>query len=63
MVEEGKVKAIGVSEVPAEDVRKIHGIVSVSAIELECSLFARDCFVRLPHPQYTHRKQAEGDIS
>lgn len=45
MLEEGKVKAIGVSEVSAEELRKIHAIVPVSVVELECSLFSRKCFV------------------
>jgi aryl-alcohol dehydrogenase-like predicted oxidoreductase len=46
LVEEGKVKAIGISEADIADARKIHSIVPVSAVEVEWSLSARGVEVR-----------------
>lgn len=43
LVEEGKVRYVGVSEVSADQVRRAHAIQPISAIELEWSLFSRDC--------------------
>lgn len=45
MLDSGKVKAIGVSEVSPDQLRTIHSIVPVELIELEWSLFARECEV------------------
>ena len=41
VLDAGKVKAIGVSEVSADELRIIHSIVPVKVVELEWSLFAR----------------------
>lgn len=50
LVDEGKVKAIGVSEAKADQMRAIHAVVPISVIELEWSLFARDSMVsHCPH--------------
>jgi len=42
LVEEGKARAIGVSEAPMEDAKKIHSVVPVSAIELRWNLCSRE---------------------
>lgn len=42
MVEEGKVRTIGLSEVSPADVCKAHAIHPISALEMEWSLFTRD---------------------
>eukprot|EP00884_Botryococcus_braunii_P023281 jgi/Botrbrau1/9637/Bobra.0131s0015.2 len=42
LVEEGKVKGIGLCELPAEELRAAHAIHPISVIEQEYSLFARD---------------------
>ena len=46
VLDSGKVKAIGVSELSTEDAKKIHSVVPVSAIEIEWNLFNRECEVR-----------------
>lgn len=46
VLEAGKVKAIGVSELSTEEAKRIHSVVPVSAIEIEWNLFNRDCEVR-----------------
>ena len=43
MVEAGKLKYIGLSEVSLDNIRKAHKIHPITAIELEWSLFTRDC--------------------
>ena len=48
MVEAGKVKHLGVSEMSPADVRKVHKIHPVSLVELEWSLLSRDSEV-CPH--------------
>lgn len=48
LLDEGKIKAVGTSEASAADMKKINAIVPISAVELECSLFARDSFVSTP---------------
>jgi aryl-alcohol dehydrogenase-like predicted oxidoreductase len=58
MVDEGKVKAIGLCELQAHELRAAHAIHPISVIEQEYSLFARDmevcciplsaCFIPLP---------------
>lgn len=42
MLEAGKVKAVGISEYPLDEAKRIHSVVPVSAIELELNLFSRD---------------------
>ncbi|MBS1566575.1 MAG: aldo/keto reductase [Bacteroidetes bacterium] len=42
LVKEGKVKAIGLSEVSAETLRKAHAVHPVSAVQTEYSLWTRD---------------------
>ncbi|KAL4426698.1 hypothetical protein ABPG77_004754 [Micractinium sp. CCAP 211/92] len=42
LVEEGKVKHIGLSEASAEDLRKAHAIYPITAYQLEWSLWSRD---------------------
>lgn len=42
LVKEGKVRAIGLSEVSAETLRKAHAIHPVAAVQSEYSLFTRD---------------------
>jgi aryl-alcohol dehydrogenase-like predicted oxidoreductase len=42
LVQEGKVRAIGLSEVSAETLRKAHSIHPVAAVQSEYSLFTRD---------------------
>lgn len=43
MVEAGKVKYIGLSEVSIDNIRKAHQIHNITAVEMEWSLFTRDC--------------------
>ena len=43
LVEEGKVKYIGLSEASPGNIRKAHEIHPITAIEMEWSLFSRDC--------------------
>lgn len=45
VLDAGKVKAIGVSEVSPDQLRTIHSVVPVSLVELEWSLFDRECEV------------------
>ena len=45
LVKEGLIKGIGLSEVSAEDIRRAHAVHSITAVELEWSLFTRDCEV------------------
>lgn len=42
VLDSGKVKAIGVSELSTADAKKIHSVVPVSAIEIEWNLFNRE---------------------
>jgi len=42
VLEAGKVKAVGISEYPLDEAKRIHSVVPVSAIELELNLFSRD---------------------
>ena len=46
LVEEGKVRGVGLSEVSADEIRRAHAIVPIAAVELEWSLFSRDAEVR-----------------
>ena len=46
LVEEGKVKHVGLSEVSADDIRRAHAVVPITAVEQEWSLFTRDIEVR-----------------
>ena len=45
LVKEGLVKCIGLSEVSAADIRRAHAVHPITAIEMEWSLFTRDCEV------------------
>lgn len=42
VLDDGKVKAVGISEANVDQIKKVHEIVPISVIELEWSLFARD---------------------
>ena len=42
LVEEGKVKYVGLSEVSAATIRRAHAVHPITAIELEWSLWSRD---------------------
>lgn len=42
LVEEGKVKYVGISEASAEDIRKAHAVCPLTAVQLEWSIFTRD---------------------
>ena len=46
LVNEGKIKYIGLSEVGPEDLRKAHKVHPITAVQLEWSLFTRDVEVR-----------------
>lgn len=48
LVEEGKIKYVGLSEVSAEDLRKAHRVHPITAVQLEWSLWTRDAEVSLP---------------
>ena len=48
LVEEGKVKYIGLSECSPSDVRRAHAVHPITALEMEWSLFSRDAEVRGP---------------
>ena len=57
MVEAGKVRYIGLSEVSPSDVRRAHAIHPVTALEMEWSLFSRDAEVT-GLPALVHASQA-----
>lgn len=42
LVEEGKIKYIGLSEAGPEDIRKAHSVHPITAYQLEWSLWSRD---------------------
>ena len=42
LVQEGKVKYVGLSEVSPKDLRKAHAVHPITAVQLEWSLFTRD---------------------
>lgn len=42
LVEEGKVKYIGLSEASANTIRRAHAVHPISAVQLEWSLWTRD---------------------
>ena len=46
LVEAGKVKYLGLSEVNAEDIRKAHAVHPITAVQLEWSLWTRDAEVK-----------------
>lgn len=46
LVEEGKIRHVGLSEVGPDQIRAAAAVVPISAIEQEWSLFARDLEVR-----------------
>ncbi|KAL6970877.1 hypothetical protein U1Q18_030555 [Sarracenia purpurea var. burkii] len=43
LVEEGKIKYIGLSEVCASTIRRAHAVHPITAIQIEWSLWTRDC--------------------
>lgn len=45
LVEEGKIKYIGLSEVGIQDLRKAHKVHPITAVQLEWSLWTRDAEV------------------
>ena len=49
LVDEGKIKYIGLSEVGADDLRKAHAVHPITAVQLEWSLWTRDVEVRHQH--------------
>ena len=42
LIEEGKIKYVGLSEAPPEFIKRAHKIVPISAVQQEWSLIARD---------------------
>ena len=53
LVEQGKVKYLGLSEATADEIRRAHAIHPISAVQLEWSLWTRNAEVRilvLQHP-------------
>jgi len=42
LVEEGKVKYLGLSEASADTIRRAHAVHPISAVQLEWSLWSRD---------------------
>lgn len=42
LVEEGKIKYIGLSEASASTIRRAHAVHPLSAVEIEWSLWSRD---------------------
>lgn len=42
LVEEGKVKCIGLSEASPETIRRAHAVHPITAVQLEWSLWTRD---------------------
>ena len=46
LVEEGKVRFVGISEASAADIRAAHAACPLSAVQLEWSLWSRDVEVR-----------------
>ena len=47
LVAEGKVRHLGLSEMGPRAIRAAHAVHPITALELEWSLFARDCEVGL----------------
>lgn len=45
LVSEGKVRHLGLSEVSADELRRAHAVHPVTAVQLEWSLWSRDCEV------------------
>eukprot|EP00271_Cylindrocystis_brebissonii_P014485 TRINITY_DN35837_c0_g1_i1.p1 TRINITY_DN35837_c0_g1~~TRINITY_DN35837_c0_g1_i1.p1 ORF type:complete len:350 (+),score=78.22 TRINITY_DN35837_c0_g1_i1:190-1239(+) len=43
LVEEGKIKYIGLSEASADTIRRAHAVHPITAVQLEWSLWTRDC--------------------
>ena len=60
VLDEGMVKAIGVSEGSTAHIRSIHSIVPVSLIELEWSLFTRESEVNACCLKWYMKDKAEG---
>ncbi len=44
-MEEGKIKYAGISEASPEDIRRAHAVCRLSAVQIEWSLWSRDCEV------------------
>lgn len=42
LVEEGKIKYVGLSEVGPDDLRKAHKVHPITAVQMEWSLWTRD---------------------
>jgi aryl-alcohol dehydrogenase-like predicted oxidoreductase len=42
LVEEGKVKHLGLSEASASDIRRAHAVHPITAVQVEWSLWSRD---------------------
>lgn len=42
LVQEGKVKYLGLSEASASDIRRAHAVHPITAVQMEWSLWARD---------------------
>jgi aryl-alcohol dehydrogenase-like predicted oxidoreductase len=42
LVEEGKVKHLGLSETSAADIRRAHAVHPITAVQMEWSLWTRD---------------------
>lgn len=48
LVEEGKIKYVGLSEVGPDDLRKAHKVHPITAVQMEWSLWTRDVEVISP---------------
>ena len=42
LIDEGKIKYVGLSEAPPDTIRRAHKVVPISAVQQEWSLIARD---------------------
>lgn len=60
LVEEGKVKYLGISEASADEIRRAHNIHPISACQLEWSLWTRD--VEVTHVHTCKQNQASSDL-
>ncbi len=54
-MKQGKVKALGISEASAAEIRRAHAVHPISACQLEWSLWSRDVEVRVLLPTLDQR--------
>ncbi len=58
LVEEGKVKYVGLSECSADQIRRAHAITPITALEIEWSLWARENEARSRPAYITLRRRS-----